>query len=348
MNAGSRFPGRPNRETGTGVSLAMKKPVLDIRWMAFIPLVTGIATQQAGCSQPASTGEPARLVLVAGKDSHGSGAHEFARGMNLFAEYLAPVEGLEVTVVTDGWPGDESVFERADAIVFYSDGLPWHPLRPNDRLEKIDRLVRGGASIGMMHFALDVEPDWAGDAFKYWIGGHYETHFSANPFWTPEFESLPEHPVTRGIVPFSLRDEWYFNMRFREGMSGIIPILVAKPSDQTRDGPYVNPRGPYPHIQADKGRSEILMWLVEREDGGRGFGFTGGHFHQPWVEDADLRNLLLNTFLWLAGLEVPQGGMGSQRQWVKAGRKASGAETIFGDGPRRPPPAAPPPRDGYR
>ena len=28
------------------------------------------------------------------------------------------------------------------------------------------------------------------------------------------------------------------------------PILVAVPPDATRDGPYVYPKGPYPHIQA--------------------------------------------------------------------------------------------------
>jgi len=36
------------------------------------------------------------------------------------------------------------------------------------------------------------------------------------------------------------------------------PILVAKPTDETRNGPYVFPKGPYPHIQAEKGRSEAV------------------------------------------------------------------------------------------
>ena len=59
----------------------------------------------------------------------------------------------------------------------------------------------------------------------------------------------------------------------------ITPILVAKPSDEVRKGPYVSPKGPYDHIIADSGRDETMMWAFERPDGGRSFGFTGGHTH---------------------------------------------------------------------
>ena len=40
-----------------------------------------------------------------------------------------------------------------------------------------------------------------------------------------------------------------------------------------RKGPYVYPKGPYPHIVAASGREETLMWAYDRPDGGRGFGF---------------------------------------------------------------------------
>ena len=33
---------------------------------------------------------------------------------------------------------------------------------------------------------------------------------------------------------------------------------IAKPSDDTRDGPYVHPKGPYPHIMKDNGRLEAV------------------------------------------------------------------------------------------
>ena len=114
-----------------------------------------------------------------------------------------------------------------------------------------------------------------------------------------------------GVKPFSVRDEWYFNMRFRDNMAGITPILTAKPADEVRDGPYVYPRGPYPHIQAAKGRAETMMWAVERADGGRGVGFTGGHHHRNWATD-DFRKVVLNALVWLVKLEVPAEGIVSR------------------------------------
>ena len=38
--------------------------------------------------------------------------------------------------------------------------------------------------------------------------------------WAPKFETFPSHPVTRGVKPFSTRDEWYFNIRFTGDISG--------------------------------------------------------------------------------------------------------------------------------
>jgi hypothetical protein len=88
----------------------------------------------------------------------------------------------------------------------------------------------------------------------------------------------------------------------------ITPLLVATPSDDVRDGPYVSPRGPYDHIVADSGKPETMMWVVERPDGGRGFGFTGGHTHANWG-DPNQRRIMANALLWLAKVDVPARGV---------------------------------------
>ena len=49
---------------------------------------------------------------------------------------------------------------------------------------------------------------------------------------------------------------------------------------------------------------DLEQWTV----GGRGFGFTGGHFHRSWGND-DLRKLVLNAILWTAKIEVPNEGI---------------------------------------
>jgi hypothetical protein len=212
----------------------------------------------------------------------------------------------------------EDYFERArgvieagaDAVFIYSDGGANHLAVRPERLAVLSALAKKGAGIGMAHYAVEVLADKGGAEWKDWIGGHYDTAFSCNPIWDADYKELPVHPVTRGVKPFRAKDEWYFNMRFRDGKAGVKDLLVATPSDAVRDGLYVHPKGPYAHIQAAKGRAETMMWAVERPDGGRGFGFTGGHFHKNWQND-DQRRLILNSLVWLAKLDVPKGGVDS-------------------------------------
>lgn len=259
----------------------------------------------AACS--ACAGD-AKLVLIAGKQSHGPGDHEFRAGCLLLQKCLEKFPGLQVVVETNGWVGDPKVFDGATAVVLYSDGGGGHPYIQGDHAKVIGDLAKKGVGIGMMHFAVEVPKDKAGPQFQEWTGGYYEDKFSCNPMWSPDYQTFPDHPITRGVKPYSCRDEWYFNMRFRPEMKGVTPILVAKPSDQVRDGPYVWPKGPYAHIQADKGKDAIMMWCVEREDGGRGFGWTGGHFHKNWGNE-NYRRTILNALVWVSKLEVPANGV---------------------------------------
>jgi len=56
---------------------------------------------------------------------------------------------------------------------------------------------------------------------------------------------------------------------------------------------------------------EHVAWAYERADGGRGFGFTGGHWHWSWASN-DFRKLVLNSLVWTAGAEVPADGVPSK------------------------------------
>ena len=60
--------------------------------------------------------------------------------------------------------------------------------------------------------------------------------------------------------------------------------------------------------KAGLGNRQTMLWAVEREDGGRGIGFTGGHYHRNWALD-DFRKLVLNAIVWVAGGDVPEGGV---------------------------------------
>ena len=251
-----------------------------------------------------------KILLIAGRPSHGPGDHEFRAGCLLLKKCLDGVPGIKAEVHEMGWPKDDKAFEGADAILIYADGGGGHPAIKPERLKLINELVKKGVGIGCAHYGVEVPKGEPGAALQEWIGGHYEHAFSVNPMWSPEFKEFPNHPVANGVKPFSVLDEWYFNMRFRDGMKGVTPILVAKPSDAVRGGPYVFPRGPYPHIQEAKGRDETMMWVATRPEGGRGFGFTGGHKHVNWGND-NFRKVVLNALLWIAKADVPKEGVAS-------------------------------------
>ena len=261
-----------------------------------------------------------RIVLIAGRPSHPAGMHEFRAGSLLLQKALANVKGVTVDVIPMGWPkktvngaevDDNEALDGADAVFIYADGGKGHPAIQNDRIKVIDALAAKGVGLGFGHYGVEVPVGEPAAAMHRWVGGYYETNYSVNPMWAPNYEKFPSHPVTRGVGPFSNNDEWYFDMRWTTDESQkrrILPLLVATPSEDVRDGPYVSPRGPYDHIIADKGRAETMMWVFERADGGRSFGFTGGHTHIHWG-DANQRRIVLNALLWIAKVDVPARGV---------------------------------------
>jgi hypothetical protein len=169
--------------------------------------------------------------------------------------------------------------------------------------------MKRGTGLAMLHYALVVPKEKAGSKFLEWIGGYYETHWSVNPFWTGRFDKLPRHPITRGVKPFAIHDEWYYHMRFVNGMQGVTPILTAQPPEATRLGKF-GPHSGNEFVRSRKGQAEHTAWAYQRPGGGRGFGFTGAHYHWSFLND-DYRKLLLNAIAWIAGIEVPMDGIRS-------------------------------------
>jgi 3-keto-disaccharide hydrolase/trehalose utilization protein len=253
--------------------------------------------------------EKKEIVFLAGARSHGYGAHEHLAGCTLLAKSLQHgMPNFKTRVVPSPWPEDESIFAGADAVVLFADGGGRHPVIPH--LQTIDRLADQGVGIVCMHYAVEIPKGQPGDLFLKWIGGYFEAHWSVNPHWTASFDSLPTHPITRGVKPYEANDEWYYHMRFRENMEGVTPILSALPGPETLkrdDGPHSG----NPHVRAavlERKEPQHLAWASERENGQRGFGFTGGHYHWNWG-DPDYQKLLLNAIVWSAHGEVPEQGV---------------------------------------
>jgi type 1 glutamine amidotransferase len=243
-----------------------------------------------------------KIALVAGTPSHPPLAHEFNAGVTLLKKCLDGVPGVQASAYLNGWPRDPTAFDGADTILLYMDGGSGHPLIQPERLAQFSELMKKGVGLACAHYAVEVPKEKGGPELLKWIGGFYERDYSINPHWTAEIKKLPEHPITRGVAAFTLRDEWYFNMRFAPSSSALVPILKATPPDDTRRTAAA---------KEHPGREEVVAWAFERPDGGRGFGFTGGHFHINWGDD-NFRKLVLNALLWTAKMEVPAAGVTSR------------------------------------
>ena len=284
-----------------------------------VALLAGVAAMAlpAMVSAKDGAGGKKKLIFIAGARSHGYGQHAFKAGCTLLKKRMDEAYGdkLVTEMYTDNWPKDTSVLDSADAIVIYCDGGAGHPA--NKHLDQLEKLAKKGVGIAMMHYGVETVKGKSGDFFLDWIGGYFEMNWSVNPHWKLKDADLAKgHPVTRGVKAYATQDEWYYHMRFPEGMKGVTPILSALPPKETLsrpDGPHSG--NPFVREAVAKGEKQVLAWARERPDGGRGFGYTGGHFHWAWGND-DNRTLVLNALAWITKLDVPEAGVKSARPTV--------------------------------
>jgi len=250
-----------------------------------------------------------KVVLLAGPQSHGPGEHEHRAGCLLLKSCLDKISGVTSEVYSNGWPQDEKVLEGADTIVLYSDGGGGHPALQLNHLQRLGELMKKGVGLVCIHYATEPTPEKGQKEWLDWTGGAFEVNWSVNPHWTADFKTLPHHPITRGVKPFSINDEWYFHIRLREGMKGVTPILTAVAPESTMsraNGPHEGNAAVREAVK--KGEPQHVAWAAERPDGGRGFGFTGAHFHRNWGNE-NFRKVVLNAILWTAKAEVPAEGV---------------------------------------
>lgn len=248
-----------------------------------------------------------KIVFIADAGTHGGrGNHEFMAGSILLARVLNEAYPNVHAVVhsTKNWPIDLS---HANAIVVSLNHGQRAATDP-----QVVAAVKKGAGFMAIHFGVEVNKGEAGANYTRFMGGYFETFWSVNPWWTPEFKDLPEHPTARGVKPFSVRDEWYYHMRFAPDMVGVTPILSAVPPLNTvRKEPSDRGGNAAVFEEVSAGKPQVMAWAYEREDGGRGFGFTGLHNHANLGNDS-FRTLLLNGVAWIAKQEIPKDGVPSK------------------------------------
>lgn len=271
-------------------------------------LVVGLCVASTQWSVTAGAAEKAKVVFVSGSPSHGPAQHEHRAGNMILAKALNE-SGLQVdaTLVPHyGYPNDPSILDDASTVVIFCTGHGGHVLNPH--LDEFDALMKKGVGVVMIHWSTEAEKGKPGEKFLDWMGGFCDLDWSVNPHWTPNFDQFPDHPISNGVQPFRVNDEWYYHMRFVDGMKGVTPILSDVPPLETLRRPDGARSGnPTVRKAVESGMPQHVAWAYERPGGGRGFGFTGAHNHRSWQND-NFRKVVLNAILWTAGVEVPEDG----------------------------------------
>ncbi len=269
--------------------------------------IAGLAFFAVALASAFATESPRRVLFIAGPKSHDRDIHEFPRGAELLAEALNR-SGLPVAAdVSLGWPASDAAVTDAGLVVIYSDGLEAHVAKGHSAV--LRERLSAGKPLAVLHFALEPGDDPAlRQLLLDAIGGCFEAGWSVNPVWTLKASPSAAHPAARGVGELNLSDEIYFHLRFREGLRGIAPLLVALPPlDAVKED---GPRSGNAAVRAAlaRGEPQTIAWTCLDENGTRGFGFTGGHAHRFWYDD-HVRRLVLNGLAWSAGLEIPPGGV---------------------------------------
>jgi type 1 glutamine amidotransferase len=256
------------------------------------------------CILSGSPARPRKIVLIAGKKSHGPGEHEYLKTIKLLKVLLdrSPnLHGIQTEIYFNGWPDNPKTLDTADTIVVISDGQdhdesPRVPIFMPERMHIVEKQMARGCGFVTFHFSTFISYEYADQVLE-WNGGFYEwdeKRGRTSAIKTVETDvklGAPGHPVLTGVQPFHFKDEFYYQIRFRHNDPRLrlilqVPVLSPVPEDQT------------------------VAWAVERQNGGRGFGTTTGHYFANWRNE-NYRKLILNAIVWTAGADVPAGGVES-------------------------------------
>ncbi|MEW4564841.1 ThuA domain-containing protein [Bremerella sp. JC770] len=282
---------------------------------AVLMFVLGVVTCLWGSSEVRAADEgrsndqARKIVLVAGKKSHGplgNGIHDYPWSVKLLKvmfDNSNVANQVRVEYHLDGWPKDPSTFDDADTIVVISDGRDGEKFEEAPHFQSpentavVQKQIDRGCGFVTFHFstfAADENArqilDWSGAYFD-WEENGMRKWYSAIQTQTAAMKlSTPDHPISRGVKPFTLREEFYFNLRFQVDDPQLLPVA---------------------NVPTLPGRDEggtIVAWAKQRENGGRGFGTTCGHFYENWKND-DFRKLVMNGIAWSAQVDIPADGV---------------------------------------
>jgi type 1 glutamine amidotransferase len=248
------------------------------------------------------------IVLIAGEKSHGPGEHEYIKTVQLLKTMLdhSNVSNIESKIVLHGWPQDETILDKADLILTVSDGQDADfgapvPFMTRERMGVMEKQMKRGCGFATLHFST-FAPDSLGEKVLDWGGGYFDWQGDdGKRNWYSSIKILdtivtlatPSHPAGNGVHPFKIKEEFYYNIRFKKDDNRLTPLLEVA------------------SLQGRKENGNVVAWAVQRKDGGHGFCTTMGHYYTNW-QNTEFRKFMLNGIVWAAGTKVPGQGIESK------------------------------------
>jgi type 1 glutamine amidotransferase len=208
--------------------------------------------------------------------------------MHILAKCLQDVPGLEVDVISaDGaWEDGPELIREADCVVlFLSQGAKWIHEDPR-RLEAFAQLAAREGGLIALHWGMGTrDPKYIAGFLRLFGGCHGGPDRKYKVVESQIRVVDSDHEIVRGVAPLMLREEFYYQLK-------LIDTKRIKPILQT----------------TIDGNNETVAWAWQRADGGRAFGFSGGHFHSNWSR-VEYRRLMAQAVLWTLKLPIPKEGL---------------------------------------
>jgi putative heme-binding domain-containing protein len=233
------------------------------------PPARSTAEVEAVQARPGSLVKPLKIVLVAGKQDHGPGQHDYPSWQKQWAAWLGEIPGVTVSEAWE-WPSSEQ-WRQAGVIVLYFWNHDWSA----ERYRQLDEFQNRGGGLAVFHSATiaDREPEKLAERLGL-AAQPGPTKYLHTPL-TLEFVPAPDHPITHGFKTLGLLDEPYWPML---GDTNRVEVLATAPIE---------------------GQSRPLIW-TSRRGKGRVFASVPGHY--TWTLDDPLfRILALRGIVWAAG-----------------------------------------------
>jgi hypothetical protein len=252
-------------------------------------LLLALATVVPRGATAAATAAPRTVVIVAASHARGGGLHDHAATARLLTDLLRKARttpAVRAVVMDEKAARAEHALDGAHSVVLLGDEGQAHLLNDPALRANVAAVIARHRGLVLVHGSAAPPAELEGEV-RQWVGAlaHSETTI-ASVNWPAGFGELTDHPVLKGLTPFSVNDRWLPAQE--KTVTGASRLLRAEPPE-------------YAQIEG-RPAEQTMAWAYERPEGGRSFVYGGGHFFESYRSE-DLRRLLVNAVLWTAQVE---------------------------------------------